>query len=197
MSVSAVGCLGVALGARRPLLVKGEPGVGKTQLAEAVATALGRLLLSVTVDSRTESRDLLYSFDAVRRLAEAQLQGAIPTQDSAERSSFLTGADITRLNLRGTELVVFSACDTGNGEVVAGEGVVSLRRSVEEAGARSSVTSLWPVPSASTARLMVDFYENLGSGLGKAQALRQAKLSMLKSSPDPVHWAGFLLAGEP
>lgn len=120
-----------------------------------------------------------------------------PTQDSAERSSFLTGADITRLNLRGTELVVFSACDTGNGEVVAGEGVVSLRRSVEEAGARSSVTSLWPVPSASTARLMVDFYENLGSGLGKAQALRQAKLSMLKSSPDPVHWAGFLLAGEP
>ncbi len=73
-----------ALGARRPLLVKGEPGVGKTQLAEAVATALGRLLLSVTVDSRTESRDLLYSFDAVRRLAEAQLQGAIPTQVAAE-----------------------------------------------------------------------------------------------------------------
>lgn len=111
-------------------------------------------------------------------------------------SEFLTGADITRLNLLGTELVVFSACDTGNGEVVAGEGVVSLRRSVEEAGARSSITSLWPVPSASTASLMVNLYENLGSGLGKAEALRQAKLSIMKSAPTPLHWAGFLLAGE-
>ena len=70
-----------ALGAKRPLLVKGEPGVGKTQLAEAAATALDRLLLSVTVDSRTESRDLLYSFDAVRRLGEAQLQSSMPTDN--------------------------------------------------------------------------------------------------------------------
>jgi MoxR-like ATPase len=70
-----------ALGANRPLLVRGEPGVGKTQLAEAAAIALNRLLLTVTVDSRTESRDLLYSFDAVRRLAEAQLQAALPAAD--------------------------------------------------------------------------------------------------------------------
>lgn len=69
--------LEVALGANRPLLVQGEPGVGKTQLAEAAAKALNRVLLSVTVDSRTESRDLLYSFDAVRRLSEAQLLGVL------------------------------------------------------------------------------------------------------------------------
>ncbi len=70
-----------AIGANRPLLVRGEPGVGKTQLAEAAAIALGRLFLTVTVDSRTESRDLLYSFDTVRRLAEAQLQAALPAAD--------------------------------------------------------------------------------------------------------------------
>ena len=66
-----------AWGANRPLLVRGEPGVGKTQLAEAAAFAMNRMFLTVTVDSRTESRDLLYTFDAVRRLAEAQLQGAL------------------------------------------------------------------------------------------------------------------------
>jgi MoxR-like ATPase len=70
-----------AWGANRPLLVRGEPGVGKTQLAEAAAVAMNRLLLTVTVDSRTESRDLLYTFDAVRRLAEAQLQAALPAAD--------------------------------------------------------------------------------------------------------------------
>jgi MoxR-like ATPase len=70
-----------AWGANRPLLVRGEPGVGKTQLAEAAARAMKRVFLTVTVDSRTESRDLLYSFDAVRRLAEAQLQGALPAAD--------------------------------------------------------------------------------------------------------------------
>jgi MoxR-like ATPase len=67
-----------AWGANRPLLVRGEPGVGKTQLAEAAARAMDRMFLTVTVDSRTESRDLLYTFDAVRRLAEAQLRGAVP-----------------------------------------------------------------------------------------------------------------------
>ncbi|MCO6459717.1 MAG: AAA family ATPase [Pirellulaceae bacterium] len=60
--------------ARRPLLVRGEPGVGKTQLAAAVAKATGRVLISHVVDSRTEARDLLWQFDAVMRLAEAQLK---------------------------------------------------------------------------------------------------------------------------
>lgn len=136
------------------------------------------------------------------RLASALpgMQSALalsPGSGDGAESNFLTGADITRLNLLGTELVVFSACDTGNGEIEAGEGVVSLRRSVEEAGARSSITSLWPVPSASTTILMADFYARLGAGQSKSEALRQAKLALMKTSPDPVHWAGFLLAGEP
>src|SRR5208283_2047169 len=61
-----------ALAARRPLLVRGEPGVGKTQLAAAAAKVLKRPLVARVVDSRTESRDLLWTFDAVMRLADAQ-----------------------------------------------------------------------------------------------------------------------------
>lgn len=62
-----------ALLARRPLLVCGEPGTGKSQLARAVAFVLKRVFVSQVVDARTEPRDLLWWFDAVRRLAEAQL----------------------------------------------------------------------------------------------------------------------------
>lgn len=61
-----------ARAANRPLLIRGEPGVGKTQLAYAAAKRLNRPIVPFTVDSHTEARDLLWSFDAVQRLAEAQ-----------------------------------------------------------------------------------------------------------------------------
>jgi MoxR-like ATPase len=62
-----------SLAANRPLLVRGEPGIGKTQLAHAAAVDLNRPLVSLTVDSNTESRELMWTFDAVQRLAEAQV----------------------------------------------------------------------------------------------------------------------------
>ena len=64
-----------ARAAGRPLLLKGEPGIGKSQLARAAAQYLNRALLSHVVQSRCESQDLLWHFDAVARLAEAQLYG--------------------------------------------------------------------------------------------------------------------------
>jgi MoxR-like ATPase len=73
--IKRIAAVNGALAAGRPLLVRGEPGVGKTQLAAAVAAQLQRPLVSFTVNSRTESTDLLWRFDAVRRLAEAQICG--------------------------------------------------------------------------------------------------------------------------
>ncbi len=64
----------LALASQRPLLVRGEPGTGKSQLARATAVALGWVLHSNTLHARTEAHDLLYHFDAVRRLADAQAQ---------------------------------------------------------------------------------------------------------------------------
>lgn len=66
-----------ALAAQRPLLVRGEPGIGKSQLARAVAIHLKRMYVQYVVDARTESRDLLWHYDAVARLADAQLAGAL------------------------------------------------------------------------------------------------------------------------
>ena len=124
------------------------------------------------------------------------MQSALVFTPSAKGSIF-TGADFARLPLYGTELVVLSACDTGNGALNVGEGVESLRMAVEEAGAKSSVTSLWPVPSEATALLMGSFYGKLGQGLSKVEALREAKLQIMKTYPAPSNWAGFLLAGQP
>jgi MoxR-like ATPase len=65
--------LRAALGARRPLLVRGEPGIGKTQLAHAAAYCLKRPIVSRVITARTESTDLHYSFDAIARLGQAQI----------------------------------------------------------------------------------------------------------------------------
>ncbi|MFN7962421.1 MAG: MoxR family ATPase [Thermoanaerobaculia bacterium] len=73
----SIDAVNAALAAERPLLVRGEPGTGKSQLARAAASSLGRLFLSSVIDARTEARDLLWSFDAVARLAQAQMQQAL------------------------------------------------------------------------------------------------------------------------
>jgi len=83
-----------AIAAKRALLVRGEPGTGKTQLAKAAAIALRRPLVSFVVDSRTEARDLMWHFDAVARLAEAQVQGALRPHKDAEGAE-----DAVRANL--------------------------------------------------------------------------------------------------
>ena len=76
-SKKEIQAVNTALAAGRPLLLRGEPGVGKSQLAHAAAKALGRALVAKTVDANTEANDLLWHFDAVARLAEAQVQGAL------------------------------------------------------------------------------------------------------------------------
>ena len=124
------------------------------------------------------------------------LQSALALTPNA-KGSLLTSGALARLPLRGTELVVLSACDTGNGAVEVGEGVASLRRAIEEAGAGSVVASLWPVPSRATTALMVDFYTRLAGGAAKGEALREAKLALRRDFPDPLYWAGFLLSGAP
>ncbi|MEI7702790.1 MAG: MoxR family ATPase [Planctomycetia bacterium] len=71
------GAIHAALAANRPLLVRGEPGVGKTQLARAAAIHLNRPLVSMTVDAHTEPREIVWTFDAVQRLAEAQVASVV------------------------------------------------------------------------------------------------------------------------
>lgn len=108
---------------------------------------------------------------------------------------WLMASDLAALNLRGTRLVVLSSCDSGNGSQDVHEGLASLRRAAEEAGARATLSSLWPVPSVSTTRLMSLFYQSLAAGRGHSEALQQAKLALRREGAPTAAWAGFVLAG--
>jgi CHAT domain-containing protein/Tfp pilus assembly protein PilF len=94
------------------------------------------------------------------------------------------------------ELVTLSACETGLGREMAGEGLVGLVRAFHYAGAPSVVASLWWVADRSTADLMVRFYAGLQRGLTKDEALRQAQAGLARSGVHPFHWAAFQLHGD-
>jgi len=118
---------------------------------------------------------------------------------------YLTAAEALNLNLKGTELVVLSACSTGQGEVRTGEGVYGLQRSLTVAGARSTLLSLWKVDDAATAEFMSRYYQRLKSGEGRSDALAavQAEFRSGKvQSPsganwqEPYYWAAWQLVGD-
>jgi CHAT domain-containing protein/Flp pilus assembly protein TadD len=116
---------------------------------------------------------------------------------------WVTAGEIAFLNLRGTELVVLSACQTGLGEVRNGEGVYGLRRAFLHAGARTLVTSLFEVPDSETRDLMKRFYTGLQAGQGKLAALHTAQFELLRQrrqmhgAAHPFFWASFVLVGDP
>jgi CHAT domain-containing protein len=115
-----------------------------------------------------------------------------------EDDGILTAMEASSLKLWGTKLVTLSACDTGVGEIRNGEGVYGLRRAFVIAGAETLVMTLWPVSDAITREPMEAYYAGLRAGFGRGDALRQAKLAMLKQKDrqHPFYWASFIQSGE-
>lgn len=119
-------------------------------------------------------------------------------RSSANEDGVLTALEATGLDLRGTRLVVLSACETGVGAVANGEGVYGLRRALVMAGAESQLMSLWKVDDEGTADLMADYYERLLAGAGRSDALRQVQLAFLQNGgvqQHPYYWASFMFSG--
>ncbi len=116
----------------------------------------------------------------------------------------LTAYEASQMDLRGTELVVLSACDTGLGEIQNGEGVYGLQRAFIVAGAKAVILSLWKVDDKATGLLMSKFYEQwLKQGLNKREAFRVAQqyLRNLKDEngekiyEHPYYWGAFQMIG--
>ena len=125
------------------------------------------------------------------------LAGANIRRSGTNDDGILTALEVAQMDLRGTKLVVLSACETGVGDVQNGEGVYGLRRSLVLAGAQTQVASLWKVSDDATKDLMVDYYERLLKGEGRSAALRKAQRTMINSNDrsHPYYWAAFVPVG--
>jgi CHAT domain-containing protein len=130
-------------------------------------------------------------------LVLAGANGRSQRQDDSE-DGILTAQEVTQLDLYGTQLVVLSACETGLGNVVNGEGVYGLRRAFELAGAESQLMSLWKVDDTGTSQLMSLYYQRLMAGEGRSAALRDVQLELLHTGAysHPYYWASFIFSGE-
>jgi len=122
--------------------------------------------------------------------------------DAKKQDYLLSLSEVYGLRLNA-DLIVLSACQTGTGELVGGEGVMSLARAFQIAGSNSILASQWSISDQTSSVIMQEFYAHLKKGLSKSEALRQAKLKYLSSdqlsSPAfriPGYWAAGILVGD-
>jgi len=127
-------------------------------------------------------------------LSNLLLSSSMEEEDQSLYTYELYGLDLT------AELTVLSACNTGAGKMVRGEGIMSLARAFQYAGCPNIITSLWTVDDQSTAELMDLFYEALVQDQNKGHALKIAKQRYLEQADPlfshPFYWAGFILIGD-
>lgn len=127
------------------------------------------------------------------------LAGANRENASGGLNGILSAEEVVGLDLHRCKLVTLSACETGAGKKVSGQGVMGLRSSFIAAGTRALLISLWKVPDEPTVQLMRDFYDNLWiKKMSKLESLKQAQLNAMKRPYGrlPVNWAAWVLVGE-
>ncbi len=148
---------------------------------------------SAYLNSNELLRSTLYFTGANKTLST---KSSTPANDG-----ILTALEATDLDLDGTSLVTLSACESGRGTIEPGEGVFGLPRAFRIAGASNVLMTLWRIPDKETAELMTSFYQNLGAGQSKPEALRNAQISLRQTIKKrynediPLYWAGFVLIG--
>ncbi len=120
----------------------------------------------------------------------------LSTEADKEEDGYLQVSEMYRMRL-SADLVVLSACQTGRGKVLKNAGLLGLPGVFFAIGGRSIVSTLWRIDDRSAASFMKAFYDGYFSGMGKAEALRRAKLKMIAArAGHPYYWAAYTLTGE-
>lgn len=176
-------------------------------VAAAVKTRMKRVLVGREADEKT-FKALAPQYATIHLATHGVLDNRDPlnsylllttSDNETENDGLLHAREIIEMHL-DADLFVLSACETGNGRISPGEGVIGMSWAFLVAGTRSVIVSQWRVNSASTSHLMKRFYEALANlndvnGLNKSLALREASLQLLKDHRyrHPFYWAGFVL----
>lgn len=171
---------------------------------------IGKLLGSQTIFLNTDATKLAFLQNAPNcSVLHLAMHGAIDeknplnsglifSKSKDSSSNYLTGYDLFGQQLKAG-LAVLSACNTGNGELRRGEGIMSLARAFAFAGCPSTVMSLWSIPDESTSVVMLNFYTYLKQGVSKDIALQKAKLDYLRNCPPqysvPNYWGATVVIG--
>lgn len=176
-------------------------------VAATVRTQMKRVLVGREADEKT-FKALAPQYATIHLATHGVLDNRDPlnsyllltrTDGNPEDDGLLQAREIINMHL-DADLAVLSACETANGRISPGEGVVGMSWAFFVAGARSVVVSQWRVNSGSTSQLMKSFYKALArqdepNSRNKAQALREASLRLLEDRRyrHPFYWAGFVL----
>lgn len=118
--------------------------------------------------------------------------------ESADMDQMHTGLELMQMDMSQMELAVLSACHSAGGLATAGEGVFGLQKAFHLGGVKATIASRWEVDDENTATLMTRFYEIYfsNSSQGKAEALRQAQLEMIRNGMPVSDWASWSLTGD-
>lgn len=204
-----------ALGAREPTVLAGErateQGVKSTTRPRVLMLATHGFYLPPEPAHQAAGKNwyealtlpLAVGDEAVNPLRRSGvlLAGCNREPEAGGDDGVLTGLDVLGLDLRGCELVVLSACETGLGEVRDGEGVGGLRQAFLAAGAERVMSTLWQVPDLESARLMARCFDLQAGGQPAGAALRQAQLEAVRrrreanAAAHPFFWAAYTLTG--
>ncbi|MEA2049003.1 MAG: CHAT domain-containing protein [Campylobacterota bacterium] len=123
------------------------------------------------------------------------LAGANASAIKGKSDGIVTALKLSGLNLKGTDLVVLSACQTGVVDINSTDSVSGLSKAFIQAGAKDIVMSLWSVDDQATKNLMTSFYQEMNQNKNYAKALKSAKLKMIEEGRHPFYWAAFVVSG--
>ncbi len=179
--------------------------LSELRCTQAEVTDISQLLQGEAFVNRQASKEQFLTEASQYRILHLATHACLDEQQPMMSRLFFSNGSLTASELYHqplhAHLVVLSACNSGIGKSVTGEGLMSLSRAFAYAGAPSLVMSLWSVDDCSTAAIMKLFYEHLSRQLPKDEALRMAKLEYLQQSRShhmhPFFWAAFIQLGDP